>query len=178
MNSGPLSERMYAGTPRRMNRSLRTSRALAELSFRSTWIARHSRLYSSRMFNVRNAYHHPCGNERSRRTRHGRDTQAATEHTIRHSTRAAPSSVVLSVLLAPRPPQALDTLVVDLPASVSQQRSNPTIAVSTVLAGQLDHIRNQSVSSARPLGSFRCVERCWSNTRQPRRSVTMNAART
>ncbi len=41
------------------------------------------------------------------------------------------------------PPQSLDTLVVDLPACVPQQCRNPALAVATVLAGQLDHVRNQ-----------------------------------
>ena len=42
-------------------------------------------------------------------------------------------------------PQALDPLVVDLPAGVPQQGRNPPIAVTTVPAGQLDHVRDQAV---------------------------------
>ena len=42
-------------------------------------------------------------------------------------------------------PQALDPLVVDLPAGVPQQGRNPPIAVTTVPAGQFDHVRDQAV---------------------------------
>lgn len=55
MNSGPLSDRIYAGTPRNMNRSVSASMTSVEFSFHFTRIARHSRLCSSRMFNVLNA---------------------------------------------------------------------------------------------------------------------------
>ena len=41
------------------------------------------------------------------------------------------------------PPQSLDALVVNLPTSISQQRRDPTIAVSTILPGQLDHVGHQ-----------------------------------
>ena len=43
------------------------------------------------------------------------------------------------------PPQALDPLVVDLPAGVAQQGRDPSIAVTAVPAGQLDHVRDQAV---------------------------------
>ena len=43
------------------------------------------------------------------------------------------------------PPQALDPLVVDLPAGIAQQGRDAVIAVTAVLAGQLDHVRNQAV---------------------------------
>ena len=51
-NSGPLSDRMKAGTPRMMNKSVSTSTTSVELSLRLTRVARHSRPSSSRMFNV------------------------------------------------------------------------------------------------------------------------------
>jgi hypothetical protein len=51
-NSGPLSDLIKAGTPRRINRSVSTLMTSVELSLRSTRIARYSRLCSSRMFNV------------------------------------------------------------------------------------------------------------------------------
>ncbi len=69
MNSGPSpiglepiapsmgnSERMNAGVPRRINRSLRTSMALPDFSLLSARIAKHSRQYSSIMFSGRNAF--------------------------------------------------------------------------------------------------------------------------
>ena len=43
------------------------------------------------------------------------------------------------------PPQALDPLVVDLPAGIAQQGRDAAIAVAAVLTGQLDHVRNQTV---------------------------------
>ncbi len=55
MNSGPLSDRMKAGTPRSINRSVRASITSAEFSLRFTRIVRHSRLSSLRIFSVRNA---------------------------------------------------------------------------------------------------------------------------
>ncbi len=42
-------------------------------------------------------------------------------------------------------PQALDTLVVHQPTCIPQQSRNPTIAVSTILAGQLDYVCNQTI---------------------------------
>lgn len=55
MNSGPLFYRMYVGTPRKMNRSVRASITSLEFSFRFTLIAKHSRLCSSKMLSIRNA---------------------------------------------------------------------------------------------------------------------------
>lgn len=41
------------------------------------------------------------------------------------------------------PPKALDPLVVDLPAGLPKQGGDPAIAVSAILTGQLDHVRDQ-----------------------------------
>jgi len=41
-------------------------------------------------------------------------------------------------------PYAFNTLVIALPASISQQGSNPAVAISTVLTCQLNHIRDQA----------------------------------
>ncbi len=38
------------------------------------------------------------------------------------------------------PPQALDPLVVDLPAGIPQQSRDTPIAIATILARQLDHV--------------------------------------
>ena len=43
------------------------------------------------------------------------------------------------------PPQALDPLVVDLPAGDTQQGRDAPIAVAAILAGQLGHVRNQAI---------------------------------
>jgi len=42
-------------------------------------------------------------------------------------------------------PQALDTLVVQLPACLSQHRRDPSIPVTTVLPGQLNHVPDKAV---------------------------------
>jgi hypothetical protein len=42
-------------------------------------------------------------------------------------------------------PQAFDTLVVDLPSGVSEQSCDPTVAVTTILARQFDHVGHQAV---------------------------------
>ena len=47
MNSGPLSERTWPGTPRRMKRFDSTSMTSVDLSLRSIRIARHSRVNGS-----------------------------------------------------------------------------------------------------------------------------------
>ena len=49
------------------------------------------------------------------------------------------------------PPQPLHTFVIHLPASVSQQGSNSAIALSTKLACQLNHIRDQAFFVSTPL---------------------------
>ena len=43
------------------------------------------------------------------------------------------------------PPQALDPLVIDLPAGVAQQGSDPPVSVAAILAGQLDHVPDQAI---------------------------------
>ncbi len=43
------------------------------------------------------------------------------------------------------PPYPFDTAVADLPANASQQRHNATVAVTTVLPHQLDHVRHKSI---------------------------------
>jgi len=54
-NSGPLSERMWAGKPRVMNSCISRSSTSSLFSFRATAIARHSRLYSSMIVSRRKA---------------------------------------------------------------------------------------------------------------------------
>ena len=48
-------------------------------------------------------------------------------------------------------PKTFDTFIIYLPACVPQQCSNPTIAISTVLARQLDHISDQAFFVSTPL---------------------------
>ena len=54
-NSGPLSERIQVGMPRRMNRSVNTSMTSIEESLRRTRMARLSRVNSSRTLSMRKA---------------------------------------------------------------------------------------------------------------------------
>jgi hypothetical protein len=42
------------------------------------------------------------------------------------------------------PPQALNALVIDLPASISQQSCDPTVSISTILSRQFDHVRHKA----------------------------------
>jgi hypothetical protein len=42
------------------------------------------------------------------------------------------------------PPQAFNSLVIDLPAGISQQSRDPTVAISTILSCQFDHVRHQA----------------------------------
>ena len=42
-------------------------------------------------------------------------------------------------------PQAFHTLVIHLPARITQQRCNTTIAISTILPGKLDHISDKAL---------------------------------
>jgi hypothetical protein len=55
VNSGPLSDRMCPGTPRRTNRSASRSSTSSALSFLATSMARHSRVYSSITVSMRKA---------------------------------------------------------------------------------------------------------------------------
>ncbi|PUB14862.1 hypothetical protein DFP92_10585 [Yoonia sediminilitoris] len=43
------------------------------------------------------------------------------------------------------PPDPFNTLIVDQPACFPQQRRNPTIAIATKVAVQLDHVGDQSI---------------------------------
>ena len=42
-------------------------------------------------------------------------------------------------------PKPFDPLVIDMPASVTQESGNPTITVTAVLAAKLEHIGDQSL---------------------------------
>ena len=56
----------------------------------------------------------------------------------------APLRLFVRPLQPLAPPQALDPLVVDLPAGVAWQGSDSPIAVTAILSGQLDHVRDQA----------------------------------
>ena len=48
-------------------------------------------------------------------------------------------------------PQAFHRFVIHLPACISQQGSDPAIAISTVLARQFDHVLDQALFVSTPL---------------------------
>ena len=130
--------------PRRMNRSLSASMTLPEFRLRSTRIARHSRLHSSMMLSVQNAF--PSS------VRHCTKSYDLTwfrcsgraGRTIHRSTRAALSSVVSLVLLAPR-------------AAIVVQRVCPSRASQPLSAAQrsgdsrIDHTDRQARSCRPPI---------------------------
>ena len=69
----------------------------------------------------------------------------------RDSARAALSLVVSLVLSALTSPQAFHRFVIHLLACISQQGSDPAIAISTVLARQFDHVLDQALFVSTPL---------------------------
>ena len=62
-----------------------------------------------------------------------------------HLARAAPFLVVSLALSAPHVATASIALVVDLPAGISPQSCDPTVAISTILSHQRDHVRQQTI---------------------------------
>ena len=57
-------------------------------------------------------------------------------------------------------PDTLDPLVVDYPARLARALGDLAIAIAAVLPGKLDNIGCETLSSSRPRGTLRCVERC------------------
>ncbi len=96
-------------------------------------------------------YQRLCDDARSHKTRRDCDTVAADERTNHRSATGGPSSLVCRNLQPFTSPQALDTLVVHLPACVSQQSCNTAITVPAILAGQFDHFRDQALFISKAL---------------------------
>ncbi len=64
----------------------------------------------------------------------------------RHSARAALFFRLLHGHFQPlTSPQALNALVINLPAGISQQCCDPTVSVSTILSHQVDHVRHKAL---------------------------------
>jgi len=103
--------------------------------------------------------HHRFDGARNHTTRRDCDTRDAAGHMIRPLPGRASHGDVPRGVQPQSPflrlfhwhfkpltsPQAFDTLVIHLPACISQQGSNPSIAISAVLAGQLNHVRDQAL---------------------------------
>ena len=98
-------------------------------------------------------------------TKHGCDTQGAAAH-MAHPLpdRALRSNVPRGIQPEPpflwlfhwyfqplRSPQAFHRFVIHLLACISQQGSDPAIAISTVLARQFDHVLDQALFVSTPL---------------------------
>jgi hypothetical protein len=71
----------------------------------------------------------------------------------------APFGLLVGDFQPRTPPDPLHPLVVDEPARVPQQSCNLAIAVTAILACQCDDVGSQPLSSSRPFGTLRCVER-------------------
>lgn len=91
---------------------------------------------------------------RSHRARKGWGARAADEHRTRHSARAYPFLLLLRDFQPFTAPDALNSLVVHMPARVVQQAGDHAIAMAPVLAGQLDDVVCQMVFICTTLGRF------------------------
>lgn len=104
MNSGPLSDRMYSGSPLVKNSSASASITSRDVIFRLTTIARLSRVNSSTTVSIEYRDHHVCDPSRNRRTTHGSDALAADGSSIHLRARdelvLAASLALLSLLPA------------------------------------------------------------------------------
>ncbi len=109
--------------------------------------------------------HHRSGSEQSHSSTHDYDVPGASERMIHPlAGRVLRSNIPRGVQPQPSflclfrrnlqplsPPQPLDTPIADRPAGIPEKYSAPTVAISTVLACQLDHVGNQSVFISSPL---------------------------
>jgi hypothetical protein len=136
MNSGPLSERMCSGAPRRINRSDRASMTSVDLSFLSIRITRHSRVTSSTMFSIR---YFLASCVRSSTLSPQTEAGSIVEQ------KPSPLQLFLWDLQPLAPPDALDPLVVDDPAGGrSQKFRDLPVAVAAILAGEFDDVGGQA----------------------------------
>ena len=76
----------------------------------------------------------------------------AAGHRNRRSAQTSPLRLLSGHLQPLAPPQALDLLVVDLPAGVVQQGRDPPVSVTTVPVGELDYVRDQATLVVRATG--------------------------
>src|SRR5437763_2301763 len=160
-DSGPLSERMCSGTPRRMNRSESTSMTSIDLSRRDTRMARHSWVNSSMMLSMRNL--RPSWVRSSTKsydqTWLGRSARSRM-HDPSFSHRRLALGLFGRDLQPLAPPDPLDPLIVDQPAGPAQQLGDLAIAVAAILPDQLDDVGGQPclvVSTLRDLALRRAM---------------------
>ena len=172
-NSGPWSERTCAGTPRRMNRSDKTSTTSVAPSFRATRMARHSRVNSSTTQSMRNlrpsrvrsstkSYAHTwLGRSGRSRTQepsfsHKRPRLGCRGGTFRPSRRQIRST---RLRLTAQPTWRSSAVTRRYPYRPNRFASSMMSAVSRA-------------SSSGIRGAFRCVDRCCPSTAQALRSDT------
>lgn len=98
MYSVPLSDCMSAGEPRIMNRLVKGFIIFIKFRSRFAFIAKYSRLNSSRLLSVRKTFPSLANNNLSQNSRHDCDTEDPTERMTGHSARAAPSWLVIILL--------------------------------------------------------------------------------
>jgi hypothetical protein len=110
-----------------MHRPVSASMTLPEFSVPSTRIAKHSRVSSSIIFSFGAPFHLQPGNARS------------------HMTIVQPERPFFGCVIGTLRPSRRHSLSTRLSFSISQQRSDPTIAISAILPGQLDYVRHKSV---------------------------------
>src|SRR3954471_12581689 len=151
MNSGPLSERICPGTPRRMKRSESASMTSMDLSLRATRMARHSwvilrQAQDDVVDDVEHADLAPVmGSVLDEVV--GPDMIAVLGAKPDAGAIAQPEPAALGLpgrdLQPLASPDALDPLVVDEPTGPAQQLGDLTIAIAAILPGQLDEIGGQ-----------------------------------
>jgi len=159
-----------------MNRSVSTSMTSIELSLRFTRIAKHSRLCSSRIFNVRKtlpssvlwstkSYDQTCSRYSGRNL---------TQDPSFSQSRPFLGCFIGTFSPSRRHRRSMRLSFTCQPASLSKAAIRrypyrPYCRTSSTMSA------NRRSSSARPLGLRRCVERCWPRTRQIRRSDTFSS---
>src|SRR6476469_1898492 len=144
MNSGPLSERTWPGTPRRMNRSDKTSMTSVELSLRSIRIARHSLVNSSMMLSMRN-FLPLWGPALDEVIGPNMVWMLGPKPDARSVIQPEPASLRLFLrnLQPLPPPDALDTLGIHRPTLGPQHRRDPAIAIAAIPGGEPDDVGGQ-----------------------------------
>ena len=144
MNSGPLSERMYSGGPRRMNRSVRASTTSMELSLAID--ADHQRLLGELVDDVQRpigpaivgpVLDEVIGPDVVGPLRSQPDAGAVIEP------EPGPFRLLLGDFQPFALPDPLHPLVVHMPARVTEHGRDPAVAVAAILAGQLDDVGGQ-----------------------------------
>src|SRR5258708_4048671 len=145
MNSGPLSDRICPGTPRKMNRSESTSMTSIDFSRRDTRMARHSYDFVDDIEHAEPAS--IMGALLDKVVRPHVVAVLGPEPNARSVIQ--PETAAFRLLgrdLQPlASPDPLDPLVIDQPAGLPQQLGDLTISVAAILPDQIDDPGRQSL---------------------------------